>query len=163
MLLCYTGCKVCSSSGVKPGTQPSTCSMCQGTGQLIQAVRTPLGAFQQVTTCGRCEGQGQSFTACEKCGGDGRERENKRIQLTVPAGGVFGVICFLCSYDITENVKLPGLFGFRHREESVSKIGGNTITVCMLACKLWCRPQSAPATFVILLAGVVAVLVCAIA
>lgn len=60
--------------------------MCQGTGQLIQAVRTPLGAFQQVTTCGRCEGMGQSFTACDKCGGDGRERETKRIQLTVPAG-----------------------------------------------------------------------------
>lgn len=51
-----------------------------------QAVRTPLGAFQQVTTCNRCEGQGQSYTACERCGGDGRERETKRIQLTVPAG-----------------------------------------------------------------------------
>lgn len=81
-----TGCKTCSSSGVKPGTSPSTCTMCQGTGQLIQAVRTPLGAFQQVTTCNRCEGQGQSFVACERCGGDGRERETKRIQLTVPAG-----------------------------------------------------------------------------
>lgn len=33
---CATGCKTCSSSGVKPGTTPSTCSMCQGTGQLIQ-------------------------------------------------------------------------------------------------------------------------------
>ncbi|KAF8063844.1 TRN1 [Scenedesmus sp. PABB004] len=64
------GCKTCASSGVKAGTKPSNCSMCQGTGQLIQAVRTPLGAFQQVTTCG----------------GDGRERETKRIQLTVPAG-----------------------------------------------------------------------------
>eukprot|EP00878_Enallax_costatus_P014283 GHUV01014941.1.p1 GENE.GHUV01014941.1~~GHUV01014941.1.p1 ORF type:complete len:290 (+),score=68.17 GHUV01014941.1:782-1651(+) len=81
-----TGCKTCTGSGVKPGTQATTCTMCQGTGQLIQAVRTPLGAFQQVTTCGRCEGLGQSFTACEKCGGDGRERETKRIQLTVPAG-----------------------------------------------------------------------------
>lgn len=53
---------------------------------LLQAVRTPLGAFQQVTVCSRCEGQGQSFQACERCGGDGRERESKRIQLTVPAG-----------------------------------------------------------------------------
>eukprot|EP00882_Tetradesmus_deserticola_P020993 GHRQ01022687.1.p1 GENE.GHRQ01022687.1~~GHRQ01022687.1.p1 ORF type:complete len:212 (+),score=72.80 GHRQ01022687.1:209-844(+) len=71
---------------MKPGTKPSNCSMCQGTGQLIQAVRTPLGAFQQVTTCNRCEGAGQSFTPCDRCGGDGRERETKRIQLTVPAG-----------------------------------------------------------------------------
>ena len=53
---------------------------------LCQAVRTPLGAFQQVTVCNRCEGQGQSFQSCERCGGDGRERETKRIQLTVPAG-----------------------------------------------------------------------------
>ncbi|WIA22066.1 hypothetical protein OEZ85_004411 [Tetradesmus obliquus] len=81
-----TGCKTCTSSGVKPGTKPSNCSMCQGTGQLIQAVRTPLGAFQQVTTCNRCEGVGQQFTPCDRCGGDGRERETKRIQLTVPAG-----------------------------------------------------------------------------
>eukprot|EP00879_Flechtneria_rotunda_P008518 GHRR01008924.1.p1 GENE.GHRR01008924.1~~GHRR01008924.1.p1 ORF type:complete len:437 (+),score=120.35 GHRR01008924.1:258-1568(+) len=81
-----TGCTTCSSSGVKQGTNPSNCSMCGGTGQLIQAVRTPLGAFQQVTTCGRCEGLGQSFTPCERCGGDGRTRESKRIQLTVPAG-----------------------------------------------------------------------------
>lgn len=54
----------------------------------LQAVRTPLGAFQQVTVCNRCEGQGQSFTECERCGGDGRERETKRIQLTVPAGAL---------------------------------------------------------------------------
>jgi molecular chaperone DnaJ len=44
-----TGCKTCTSSGIKPGTSPSNCSRCQGTGQLIQAVRTPLGAFQQVS------------------------------------------------------------------------------------------------------------------
>lgn len=82
------GCKTCSSSGVKPGTSSTTCTTCGGTGQLIQAVRTPLGAFQQVTVCQRCEGQGQSFQACDRCGGDGRERESKRIQLTVPAGGL---------------------------------------------------------------------------
>lgn len=34
-----TGCKTCSSSGVKQGTSPSTCTMCQGTGQLIQVGR----------------------------------------------------------------------------------------------------------------------------
>ncbi len=52
----------------------------------MQAVRTPLGAFQQVSTCPRCEGAGQVFVPCEKCGGDGRTRESKRISLKVPAG-----------------------------------------------------------------------------
>lgn len=40
------GCKTCSSSGVKPGTSPSTCSMCNGTGQLIQ-VRALRSMWQQ--------------------------------------------------------------------------------------------------------------------
>jgi len=80
------GCGTCAGSGVKSGTQPTTCAQCGGQGQLIQAVRTPLGAFQQVTTCPRCEGRGQVFQPCEKCGGDGRVRQSKRIALTVPAG-----------------------------------------------------------------------------
>jgi molecular chaperone DnaJ len=79
-------CGTCTGSGVKAGTSPTTCTQCGGQGQLIQAVRTPLGAFQQVTTCPRCEGRGQVFQPCDKCGGDGRVRQSKRIALTVPSG-----------------------------------------------------------------------------
>ena len=78
--------QTCDGSGVKSGTSPSTCPQCQGTGQFVQAVRTPLGAFQQVSSCPRCEGVGQVYVPCEKCGGDGRIRENKRISLKVPSG-----------------------------------------------------------------------------
>lgn len=49
-------------------------------------MRTPLGTFQQVSLCARCEGTGQTFTPCPKCQGDGRVRETKRISLKVPAG-----------------------------------------------------------------------------
>jgi DnaJ-class molecular chaperone len=42
------GCTTCEGSGNKPGTTPVTCPQCGGSGQLVQAVRTPLGAFQQV-------------------------------------------------------------------------------------------------------------------
>jgi len=80
------GCTTCDGSGVKAGTTPSTCPQCQGSGQVVQAVRTPLGAFQQVSTCPRCEGMGQIFIPCEKCSGDGRVRETKRISLKVPPG-----------------------------------------------------------------------------
>eukprot|EP00798_Chlamydomonas_sp_ICE-L_P028051 gene28051-31153_t len=79
-------CGTCVGSGVKTGTTPSTCPQCQGSGQFVQVVRTPLGAFQQVSTCPRCEGSGQTFTPCDKCSGDGRIREAKRISLKVPAG-----------------------------------------------------------------------------
>ena len=81
-----TDCKTCSSSGVKPGTTPSTCPQCSGAGQVVSAVRTPLGMFQQVSTCPRCNGAGQTSVACEACGGDGRTREFKKISLRIPAG-----------------------------------------------------------------------------
>ncbi|GLC43752.1 hypothetical protein PLESTB_000904500 [Pleodorina starrii] len=81
-----TGCEECDTTGVRKGTTPSTCPACQGSGQVVQAVRTPLGTFQQVSLCGRCEGTGQTFTPCPKCQGDGRVRETKRISLKVPAG-----------------------------------------------------------------------------
>ena len=41
-------CNTCSGSGVKAGSTPATCNTCGGSGQVVQAVRTPLGNFQQV-------------------------------------------------------------------------------------------------------------------
>ncbi|MEW5299676.1 MAG: hypothetical protein WDW36_002667 [Sanguina aurantia] len=79
-------CDTCNSTGVKKGTSPSTCNQCAGQGQLLQTIRTPLGNFQQVSVCPRCEGSTQIFVACDSCGGDGRVKEEKRISLKVPAG-----------------------------------------------------------------------------
>ena len=79
-------CQSCTGSGVKPGTSPSTCRVCGGSGQMVQTVRTPLGNFQQVSTCTSCGGGGQTFTACSTCGGDGRVRGSKTISLKIPAG-----------------------------------------------------------------------------
>ncbi|CAD7695774.1 unnamed protein product [Ostreobium quekettii] len=79
-------CKTCSGSGVKSGTTAESCSQCGGSGQVVSSMRTPLGAFQQVSTCPSCEGTGQTFTPCQTCGGDGRVNENKRTEVQVPAG-----------------------------------------------------------------------------
>jgi molecular chaperone DnaJ len=64
---------------------PSSCvvSLCM---QVITTARTPLGNFQQVTTCPQCSGTGQISQSCGSCGGDGRVRRSKRISLRVPAG-----------------------------------------------------------------------------
>lgn len=40
-------CGACTGSGIKAGTSASTCGTCGGSGQVVQAVRTPLGVFQQ--------------------------------------------------------------------------------------------------------------------
>lgn len=79
-------CDACTGSGVKAGTSPETCSACGGAGQVITTARTPLGNFQQVTTCQQCGGAGSIFQSCSACGGDGRVRRSKRISLRVPPG-----------------------------------------------------------------------------
>lgn len=79
-------CATCTGTGVKPGTKSSTCKTCGGQGQVVQAVRTPLGMFQQVAPCPTCHGTGQESTPCSTCAGDGRVRTRKKISLRVPAG-----------------------------------------------------------------------------
>lgn len=79
-------CTACNNTGVKSGTTPTQCSTCNGSGQVVQAVRTPLGIFQQVSTCPACSGSGETTTPCPTCKGDGRIRGSKRISLRVPPG-----------------------------------------------------------------------------
>merc|ERR1711988_337683 len=53
-ILRLESCGSCEGTGVKAGTSPSTCRVCGGSGQMVQTVRTPLGNFQQVSTCTSC-------------------------------------------------------------------------------------------------------------
>ena len=50
----YENCATCGGSGAKPGTQPQTCSMCKGTGQIRQSG----GWMTTVRTCAACGGSG---------------------------------------------------------------------------------------------------------
>jgi len=81
-----TECKTCNGSGIKGGTTASTCSQCRGQGQVVSSMNTPLGVFQQVSTCPKCQGTGETYASCDKCGGDGRLQNRKTIQVQVPAG-----------------------------------------------------------------------------
>ena len=76
-------CATCHGSGAKPGTQPETCRTCQGRGQVIRS----QGFFQVSSTCPACHGQGQIISQpCEDCGGGGKTRVEKEIQVKIPAG-----------------------------------------------------------------------------
>lgn len=79
----YENCATCGGSGAKPGTQPQTCSMCKGTGQIRQSG----GWMATVRTCPACGGSGKVIKdKCSSCGGSGRVRMRRTLELDVPAG-----------------------------------------------------------------------------
>ncbi|KAJ8904171.1 hypothetical protein NDN08_000698 [Rhodosorus marinus] len=81
------GCNTCSGTGVKPGVKPRTCNTCSGNGVVVTVARTPLGSFQQQSTCPECRGTGEIVEEyCGNCGGRGRVQESKQVVITVPAG-----------------------------------------------------------------------------
>src|SRR5690606_29768039 len=76
-------CESCSGSGAEPGTQPETCTTCQGHGR----VRMTQGFFTMERTCGRCQGSGQIIkTPCRNCDGRGAVRKDRMLSVNVPAG-----------------------------------------------------------------------------
>lgn len=80
-------CADCEGSGAAPGTHPSKCSTCGGTGQVQTTQSTPFGHFQSVRTCHQCRGAGEVITTpCGNCHGQGRVRKTRKITVTIPAG-----------------------------------------------------------------------------
>lgn len=76
-------CSVCKGSGAKPGTSPTTCPDCGGTGQIRQS----RGLFSVSTTCPRCGGRGSVISSpCSTCHGKGHVAQTKKINVTIPAG-----------------------------------------------------------------------------
>ncbi len=76
-------CDTCHGSGAKPGTAPSTCTTCAGHGQ----VRMQQGFFSIQQTCPKCHGSGKVITdPCAPCGGAGRIKRNKTLEVKIPVG-----------------------------------------------------------------------------
>ncbi len=76
-------CEDCDGSGAKPGTSPTTCPDCGGSGQ----IRVAQGFFSLQQTCPRCRGAGKVITdPCRTCGGGGRVEKRKTLSVKIPAG-----------------------------------------------------------------------------
>lgn len=76
-------CGTCSGNGARPGTQPSGCETCGGSGQ----VRLQQGFFSLQQTCPRCRGRGSVITdPCAACGGAGQVRDEKTLSVKIPPG-----------------------------------------------------------------------------
>lgn len=77
------GCETCHGSGAKPGTSSKPCPSCQGRGQ----VRVSQGFFSIQQTCPKCHGSGRIIPdPCRDCGGAGRVKKQKTLEVKIPAG-----------------------------------------------------------------------------
>lgn len=85
-------CATCQGTGSKPGSQPSRCPNCNGTGQVRRVEQSIFGRFSSVATCPRCRGEGTVITEpCPQCKGTGREKKKRRIVVKIPAGMADGL------------------------------------------------------------------------
>jgi len=79
----HESCETCHGSGAAPGTGPTTCPQCRGTGQL----RFQQGFFTVARTCGTCRGAGQVVsTPCPTCSGQGTVEQERKLTVKIPAG-----------------------------------------------------------------------------
>ncbi|MFA5315955.1 MAG: molecular chaperone DnaJ [Dehalococcoidales bacterium] len=80
-------CATCHGNGSKPGSQPSRCPNCNGTGKVRRVEQSIFGRFSSVTACRQCHGEGSIITEpCPQCKGNGREKKKRHIMVNIPAG-----------------------------------------------------------------------------
>jgi molecular chaperone DnaJ len=80
-------CDRCTGTGAADGSQPRTCNACGGSGEERIAQRSVFGQFVSLTTCRSCMGEGVLIgDPCPSCRGEGRQREQRELEVEVPAG-----------------------------------------------------------------------------
>lgn len=83
----HENCQTCGGTGSKPGTSPTACKHCNGTGQIQYQQNTPFGQFVNVKTCDVCHGEGKIITdPCGTCNGRGKIRKPIKLKVKIPAG-----------------------------------------------------------------------------
>ncbi|MDP1570526.1 MAG: molecular chaperone DnaJ [Vicinamibacterales bacterium] len=76
-------CEPCHGTGAAPGSAPTPCPQCRGTGQL----RYQQGFFTVARTCGQCRGSGKIVSKpCTTCHGAGRVEQQRKLTVKIPAG-----------------------------------------------------------------------------
>src|SRR5271154_3763551 len=79
----HEACEACKGTGAKPGSGMSTCSTCNGHGQLAYQ----QGFFSITRTCPACQGAGQMIRdTCLTCRGQGRIERERTLEVGIPAG-----------------------------------------------------------------------------
>ncbi len=80
-------CPRCTGNGAEPGTTPSRCRTCNGTGEVRRMQQSILGSFVSVTTCPTCGGSGEVIAVpCKQCGGKKQIRSTRALSVNIPPG-----------------------------------------------------------------------------
>ncbi|MBP3420348.1 MAG: molecular chaperone DnaJ [Marinifilaceae bacterium] len=80
-------CEHCKSSGAKDSSAYTTCSTCNGTGQVTRVQQTILGAMRTSSVCPNCGGEGKIIKdKCTHCAGEGVVQGEEVISISIPAG-----------------------------------------------------------------------------
>ena len=92
-------CDVCTGAGTAPGTHPTTCTTCNGRGEVQSVQRSFLGQVIASRPCPTCQATGQVIPSpCMQCAGDGRVRARRTIPVKIPAGVEDGMRIRLAGY-----------------------------------------------------------------
>jgi molecular chaperone DnaJ len=84
-------CDRCDGRGAEPGTSPTVCTTCAGSGEVRRAQRSFFGQVVSVAPCSTCSGEGTIISSpCKKCRGEGRIRGEKQVVVRIPAGVATG-------------------------------------------------------------------------
>lgn len=84
-------CENCKGTGSSSG-KTKVCPVCKGTGQERQVRSTILGRMSVMSTCSNCNGTGEVIeNPCKKCKGTGVETVEESLNIKVPAGAYDGM------------------------------------------------------------------------
>jgi molecular chaperone DnaJ len=88
----HATCARCTGNGMEPGSQPTKCTRCEGSGEIRRMQQSIFGQFVNVTLCDRCNGEGAVISdPCVECHGQGVVRAKTTVQVDVPQGADEGI------------------------------------------------------------------------
>lgn len=80
-------CPTCDGTGGAKGSKVTSCSKCNGSGELRYAQRSLFGESISVRECDACRGRGEVFDQpCNTCKGKAKVKKKKTMNINIPAG-----------------------------------------------------------------------------
>ncbi len=80
-------CDSCEGTGAKKGTSLTSCTSCNGKGQIQETRNSFFGSFTSARTCPSCHGRGEvPKEPCGTCRGEGINRREEEVRITIPSG-----------------------------------------------------------------------------